>query len=171
MIRTHGVDNVQSPEGWGEFPGLNFRFTDLQAAIGLVQTDQLPERINKVKAIFQEYSDGLENCKSIEVVPVSVETGEIPLYTEILCENRTQLAEYLERQGIETRPALPNLNRAKYLPQSSTSFPCSDRFEEFGLTLPSGPGQKVEDIRHVIRCIRTFCRVTAPSSTNSRNAE
>ena len=156
LIRTQGVENVQDPDTWGEFPGLNFRFTDLQASIGLVQAEQLPKRIEKVSAIYQEYKVGLENCESIEMVPVAVEQGEIPLYIEILCENRKQLMAHLKFRGIETRPAVPNLNRAKYLKQRASSFPRSDRFEKCGLTLPSGPGQKLRDIRFVIQCIQNY---------------
>ena len=156
LTRTHGVENVQDPKSWGEFPGLNFRFTDLQAAIGLVQAEKLPERIEKLKAVYSEYCTGFEDCAAIEVVPVAVETGEIPLYTEILCEDRKLLVEYLKHCGIETRPALPNMNRAKYLKKCADSFPCSDIFEKHGLTLPSGPGQKMEDIRFVIQCIQGF---------------
>ena len=156
LIRTHGVGNVQEPGQWGKFPGFNFRITDLQSAIGLVQIKQLPARVDKVKRIYAQYVDGLKDCQTIDVIPVSVEEGEVPVYTEVLCDDRDKLIRDLKSRGIETRPFFPNLNRAAYFGQEDSQYPNSENFESRGLTLPSGPGQSFEDIDLVIDCIRSL---------------
>lgn len=154
-MRTHGVTdfiNVTYSE-----VGFNFRLTDIQSSIGLVQLDRLSRRIEHVKEVYRMYEQGLSDLPFITMVPVNVEAGEIPIYIEVLCQNRQRLMDYLRARGIQARPFQPDLNTAAHL-HTSRAFPNSRRFGEEGLCLPSGGEQPLENVCRVIQTLHDFAK-------------
>ena len=154
LMRTHGVDNVNDGSPFLTM-GFNFRYTDLQASIGLIQLDKVKERINNLVQIHKTYREGLSDIDYIKFLNVDIENGEIPLYSEILIKDRHNLVEHLKSNNIETRPFYPDLDTAKHL-QSDDNFPNAHIFGEQGLVLPSGPAQELENIDKVIKALRRF---------------
>ena len=152
-MRTQGVGDVVNAS-W-EQPGFNFRFTDILAAIGIQQLKLLPERIEKVKAIYQIYAAGLAGLSFIKLIPVDLVGGEIPVYVEALCESRQELIDFLASRGVQCRPFYPDLNYASYL-KNDGNYPQSLPFGRAGLYLPSGPEQPIENISKVIALIHEF---------------
>ena len=152
-MRTHGVGDVVNAT-WDR-PGFNFRFTDILAAVGIQQLKLLLGRIEKVKAIYQMYREGISDISSLKLIPVDVESGEVPVYVEVLCESRAQLIAFLDARGIQCRPFYPSLNLASYFNNSGT-FSNSEPFEKNGVYLPAGPEQSVENISTVIRELQQF---------------
>jgi len=143
---------VKDPKNW-IMPGFNFRFTDIQASIGLVQLQKLPERLELLKEIYRQYIDGMSSTPELKPIPVDLEAGEVPIYNEFLCEKRDELMKYLKAQNIEARPFYPDLDKAPYLNQGSLYYPNSRKYGENGIYLPSGPAQKLTDIKIVIDSI------------------
>jgi len=152
-IRTHGVENVKDPDSW-VMPGFNFRFTDIQASIGLEQLKRLPERIKYLCNIYRRYERGL-NSSPFSIIPVDLSIGEVPVYSEFLVEDRKKWMEKLKKEKIETRPFYPSINTAEYLGQGKEKFVNSRCFCDNGLYLPSGPSQEVASIN---RCIESINR-------------
>lgn len=155
-MRTHGVGDVVNAD-WDR-PGFNFRFTDILAAVGIEQLKLLPHRIEKVKAIYQLYKEGLSDIPSLKLIPVDVESGEIPVYVEVFCESRSRLINFLDARGIQCRPYYPNLSSASYF-KNFDNFPNSELFEKCGVYLPAGPEQSMENISTVIDELRQFCKL------------
>jgi dTDP-4-amino-4,6-dideoxygalactose transaminase len=153
-IRTHGVENVKDPECW-VMPGFNFRFTDIQASIGIKQLQRLPERIKHLENIYTNYSKGLRETP-FQLIPVNLEAGEVPIYNEYLVKNRVEWIQRLEVEGIETRPFYPDIDKAPYITKKKQDFPNSRQFGLKGIYLPSGPDQKNIDISTVIQTIESI---------------
>lgn len=152
-IRTHGVSDVINAQ-WTQL-GFNFRFTDILASIGIHQINRLPERIERVKKIYNRYEVGLQNLPFIKLVPVDIKKGEVPIYIESLCQGRERLIKFLAANSIETRPFYPDLNLAPYF-ENAGQFPNSEVFGNHGLFLPSGPEQSIENIDRVIDVLKKF---------------
>jgi dTDP-4-amino-4,6-dideoxygalactose transaminase len=152
-LRTHGVSNVIDVN-WSAL-GFNFRFTDILASIGLVQFEQLADRIKKVKALYVHYQDALRGLSCVEMIPVELDSGEVPVYIEVLCRQRERLVVFLAEKGIQTRPFYPDLHHATYL-GSEGEFPNSKKFSSHGLFLPCGPSQSSESIDRVIEELKNF---------------
>jgi len=152
-IRTHGVADVIEAR-WVE-PGFNFRFTDIQASIGLAQLDRLPGRIGRVLALYERYRGMLESVPGVSLIPVDVGSGEIPTYIEVLCESREHLRAHLLRDGIESRPFYPALNEAGYF-NNTGRYPNSEPFSNRGLYLPSGPEQSTENIDRTLASLAAY---------------
>ena len=152
-VRTHGVEDVFAPAAWPT-PGFNFRYTDIQASIARTQLAKVPERVEKLKIIYKLYADGLSNINGIEVIPVNIEQGEVPIYTEVLVQKREKFVRYLSELGIESRRFYPNLDRAHYFEAGREDrYPESKKYGDHGVYLPSGPSQKLDDINWVIDSI------------------
>ncbi len=151
-IRTHGVESVKDPKHW-VMPGFNYRFTDIQASIGIEQLKLLPDRVKHLRELYTTYAEGLQKT-SFQLIPVDLETGEVPVYNEYLVEDREVWVEKLQRSGIETRPFYPDLDTASYFPQLDCDFPNSRPFGRKGVYLPSGPNQPVSVVNQIARCIK-----------------
>ncbi len=154
LIRTHGVENVNDVENWKTF-GFNFRFTDILSSIGIEQLKRLPNRIKKLNEIYLEYYN-LLNKKGINFIPVNLNNGELPVYAEILVDNRDQFIKQLSQTNIETRSFYPNIDKAKYMIKNKIKFLNSEKYEKNGVYLPCGPNQKISDIRKVISIINNL---------------
>ena len=153
LVRTHGVGDVINAK-W-EKPGFNFRFTDVLASIGLIQLTLLEERILKVKKIYEMYCDGLAGLERIKIIPVNTNAGEVPVYVEVLCDDREELIQFLKNRSIQCRPFYPSLHKASYF-IADGSFLNSRKYDEMGIYLPAGPEQQLENIKIVINEINTF---------------
>ena len=148
------MENVKDPKNW-VMPGFNFRFTDVQASMGIVQLKRLPERIEKLKDIYFHYADGLKNTP-FQLIPVNLGAGEIPVYSEFLVNNRIEWIRRLEEKGIEVRPFYPDIDKAPYLLKQKQEFPNSRRYGIEGIYLPSGPKQSNSNIKTVIKTIESL---------------
>ena len=137
-------------------PGFNFRFNDLQASIGLEQLKRLLNRVNIIRDLYTTFAKGLQGSQ-FKLIPLDLETGEVPLYNEYLVQDREIWIKKLQEFGIESRPFYPNINTAEYLSINDYHFPNSQPFAEKGIYLPSGPGQEPDNIK---LCIETIKRLT-----------
>ena len=144
-LRTHDVEDAMVPQvlTWKRF-GYNFRFTDIQAAIGIAQLDRLQERIDRLNEIHAIYAESL---------PIEKADG-VPLYAELRHQEPERLRAHLLEHGIEARPFYPSLHTAPYL-NAKGEFPNSEKWSR-GLILPSGPCQRLPDIRRVCDVIHDF---------------
>jgi perosamine synthetase len=153
LIRTHGIADVVNPV-YTQL-GFNFRFNDILASIGLAQLTRVQTRISHMKSVYDKYKMGIASLPYIKCIPVNVSEGEVPLYFEVLCDERERLMEYLFSCGIQTRPFSEGLNMAGYL-SSSDKYPNSKAFGKRGLVLPCGPGQSFENIDRVLEVLQNY---------------
>lgn len=162
-LRMHGLSSIVDAR-WAA-PGFNFRFTDLQAAVGLAQIERLPQRIAALHALHQRYRQALAGCRSLTLQPVR--EGQIPLYVEALCGERAALQAQLAAHDIEVRPYYPDLDRAAHLAQpADASYANSRRFEAAGVFLPSGPARATEDIERTIGALLDFDALVSAAANN-----
>jgi len=153
LLRTHGVTDFIDTSYTA--PGFNFRFTDIQASMGLAQLEKLPARIEKVKAIYAKYEAALREFQWLKLVPVDVQAGEIPIYVEVLSSNRGDLVRWLADRGIETRLFYPDLDQAGYF-EDTGDYPNSRVYGREGIFFPSGPDQPLENVDEVIEALHLY---------------
>src|SRR5688572_9660119 len=84
--------------------GYNFKFTDLQAAVGLAQLDDLDRRLAHRRALLAMYRQHLAGVPGVRVTAVDVEAGVCPLWVDASIDGRDELYHWLLARGIETRP-------------------------------------------------------------------
>ena len=156
FIRNHGVTD-EFAESYDQF-GFNFKFTDLLASFGLVQLSRVSKRIVHLNKIYAKYESAISKFKCVNLLPVNVLNGEIPLYVEVLCPERKELENFLHFHNIQARIVPPDLSTSSCI-KDDGSFPNSIRFSDQGLYLPCGPEQPLENIDFVIDTLYDFeCR-------------
>jgi dTDP-4-amino-4,6-dideoxygalactose transaminase len=152
-LRNHGVRDVVTHDYLQS--GHNFKFTDMQAALGLGQARRWAAKVNHCNAVYTAYSQGLAGQSKVTLVPVNIADGECSLWAEIVTDERDALADFLARRGIQTRHFLPCLHTAPHL-ATARQMPNSDRFGERGLILPSGPSQPLQNVQRTIEAVRDW---------------
>lgn len=138
-----------------EHIGYNFRFTDLQAAIGLAQLRKLPTIIKRKKRNEKLYQKYLNNVPGIEFPFFDPRCFNVPFRINILIENPQTLLEFLEKQGIETKRFFYPLHlQPPY--NIKGNFPNSIVIYEKGLSLPSSVTLTEEEIQYICEEIKEF---------------
>ena len=153
LIRNNGTESAMTPEY--KIPGCNFKFTDIQASIGLVQLSKREQKISYIKEIYNKYKQAIQSLSCVKLIQVDTKKGELPLYVEVLCKERSKLIDFFESKKIYPRLFLPNLDTADYL-ENLNELPNSKLFANQGLFLPCGPAQPLENIDYVISALKEF---------------
>jgi len=153
-IRVHGVENYGHEERYTQL-GFNFKFSDVLAGIGRAQFSRLSDKVKHVTEVYQRYSQGLQGIKGISLIPVEIERGEVPVWTEILCNDRDAVISFLDGKEIGTRPYHPAIHSAPYF-APAPNHTNAIKFANHGLVLPSGPSQPFEAVDKTIEILRAY---------------
>lgn len=135
---------------WHEGFGLNFKFTDIQAVLGLSQLQSLEERIIRKKEIYHFYKQ-LINKKGLKLqVFDEIET---PWFYTLELENlfqKEKLIDLLTKNNVETRQFYPALSMQKYLKNTEkVDLSYSESIFERLLWLPSSLNLSNQDIEFI----------------------
>ena len=146
--RAGGGSDHYLTKGW------NFKFTDVQAVIGIEQMKKLSDRVARKKEMGILYQKKLEGINGIELIPTDYEQNA-PWFFDILCEDREGLMAYLKEKGIGTRPFYPALH-AEPAYNYDMSFPVTEMVAEKGLWLPSSCKLADEQILYTCECVSKY---------------
>jgi perosamine synthetase len=131
--------------------GLNLKFTDVQAVIGIEQAKKLPQRVRRLREIFDLYASNLQGNSSIRVIPAMSDEW-IPWFVDIFVEDRENLMFFLKQHNIQTRPTYPEINKTPMYEDGHT-FPVSEYVSRTGLFLPTHPILTNEEIEFICRIL------------------
>ncbi len=139
------------------YMGWNFKFTDLQAVIGIEQMKKLSFRIKKKKQIYKWYLGGLKNVEEIEFVPTNLKETS-PWFIDIFVKNPNKLADYLGKRGIGTRRIYPAIHTQITWKNSfkKAKFPTALDYASRGLWLPSSSKLTRHEVGKVIKSIKDY---------------
>lgn len=129
--------------------GFNFKFTDLQAAVGLAQLQMLHDRIRAVKQRNAWYRSELDGYFEL---PITAEEN-FSLWFDVLTEGRLGLVAFLRSQNIGTREFwLPIHRQVPYT--WNRAFPGATAASNKGIWLPSGFDMTESDVSYVVDVIK-----------------
>lgn len=134
--------------------GYNFKFTDIQAALGLAQMDKLAWRLTRKKEMYALYKDSLKKISQIKFINTDLAQTS-PWFIDIIVEDPIALSKYLKTKDIGTRVFYPAIHTTKpYF--GSEKFPNSLWASAHGLWLPSSTFLADSDIILVCSTIKEF---------------
>jgi perosamine synthetase len=146
--------------------GYNFRMTDLQSAIGLVQLEKLAEIIEKKKNILNHYAKSLSSEINLIKPHENSKSGHIPFRVCFTIKDGSQpLLKFLAESKIETRTFFYPLHlQPSYIKKynritnrmSKTNFSVSNKMFDEGVCLPSWVGISEEEIEYICEKINEF---------------
>ena len=138
---------------WHDGFGLNFKFTDLQATLGISQFKTLENRINLKREILKKYS--LIDSPNFKLG--NFKDYELPWFFDLFADNQKNLKKLwnrLKSLGIETRELYPALSKQKYLLNvQKTDLSLSESIFNKVLWLPSSVNLKESDQKYITELI------------------
>ena len=158
------AQKIRLLRGQGQVPGLryvhdrvgyNYRLTDLQAAVGLAQLEQIDGILARRRAVIEAYREACDQTHWVsQLTPIYAEHGAWA-FAVLLPDgcDATIVAERLEQRGIETRPVFPPIHtQLPYL--TNQRLPVAERIAERGLVLPTHAEMTPADARYVIDVLK-----------------
>lgn len=149
-VRGTGGDDVHHSIGF------NFKFTNLQAAVGLGQLHYLQPRLERARAIYRGYAEGLAGVPGITLPGFDLEHGESPQWTDALVERRDELDQHLLSRNIHCRRFWFPLHTQTPYAQPDEAFPHSTAASKHALWLPSAFSLTDVQVARVCTEIRSF---------------
>ena len=155
-IKDQGL--AQDREYWHDIIGYNFRMTNIQAAIGYAQLDNVENFIARKIEIGHRYRDGLKGLPLATLEPV----GDVR-HTYWMCsillediEARDPLRKYMAERGIETRPTFYPIHTMPMYSERFQRHPVAEFIGWRGINLPSYPGLTDEQVEYICNTIREY---------------
>ena len=140
--------------------GWNYRMSNLNAAVGVAQFENLNKTIKLKKKIGNFYYEKLKNVKNIELQTLKTKYCENIFWVfGILLKKNSNLdtnkvQELLLKKGIQTRPFFWPLHKQPFLKKylkKNYSLPNSEFLSKNGFYLPSGLTLKKNQIEYVCK--------------------
>ncbi len=141
--------------------GYNFRLTNIQAAVGVAQLEQLPKFLERKQEITRQYRIALDEIDGLTLanVPDYADNNHwmnlLQIDSKIYCKDRELLMKRLEENGIQSRP-IWRLNHIQKPYQNCQNYRIEEanNLVENSLCLPSSSNlidQKIDKvINHLI---------------------
>jgi len=156
MIKDFG--RAKGGRDYHEIMGLNAKYTDLQAVIGIEQMNKLDWRVKRKKEIYRLYADLLNGIEPVKLIETNLEDTS-PWFIDVLAQSkeaRDGLMEFLNEKGIGTRPFYPAVHSQPPYSYIKGDFPNSDDVSQSGLWLPSSSFLTNDDIERVCLAIKNY---------------
>jgi|TARA_Y100000294_G_scaffold177118_1_gene201512 perosamine synthetase len=165
VLRDHGMSKER--KYWHESIGFNYRITNLQAAVGVAQLEQIENFIKRKRNIALQYDKFLESMKKHVIFPVQKEWAKSVywLYTVLLRgsdqKTRDDVIKRIRGYGIDVRPTFyPVSMMPPYRKLLKAPNPVSKQLGLTGISLPSGIKMDESRIREVADAFKkSVCKV------------
>jgi perosamine synthetase len=144
----------QSGVDFHETLGYNFKFTDLQAVVGIEQMKKLNWRVQRKREMFALYRRELMDVPQVGFIETNLEETS-PWFIDVLVPDPQALGSFLKERDIGTRPCYPSIHSQPPYGVEGT-FPVSNYVSAHGLWLPSSSFLSDEDITRICREIKAF---------------
>jgi perosamine synthetase len=163
-LRDHAFSSER--HFWHKFVGFNYRMTNLQAAVGLAQIEELDNLVAARRRNAALYTQLLRDTPGITTPPEAPWAKNVFWMYGIVVDqeaygmNRDQLRRVLADNGVETRTFfIPMHCQPIYWHHfSGQRYPVAEQLCRDGLYLPSASSLSQEEIRYVCDVIRSACR-------------
>ena len=93
-----------------EMIGFNFKFTDIQAVLGIVQMGKLDWRVKRMKEIYARYKNNLSNIEEIQFFEQDLK-HTTPWFIDVKAVKRNDLMTFLKSNNVGSRIMYPPINK------------------------------------------------------------
>ena len=156
LIRNQG--RLNSGSFIHEELGMNFRITDLQAAIGLSQINKFSSILNRRLYLWQLYYELLDGTGDIRFMKINASSNLVPFRFPIRTKHKNELSAHLEKSGIQTRSFFYPLHKQTKLKKYRRvgKIEVSSELYKTGICLPIHAHISDENVKYICRQIKEF---------------
>ena len=151
VYRDHGMSKDR--RYWHTVTGYNYRMTNMQAAIGLAQLEQIDRFLSRRTALANRYRTHLADVVGLHLPPQADWADPICWLFTILVDTQkiglelATLTERLLERGIETRNVFfPLAEQPAYKSYRSLPSPAAAEIASRGLSLPTSNDMSQQDV-------------------------
>ncbi|MCE1198087.1 MAG: DegT/DnrJ/EryC1/StrS aminotransferase family protein [Marinilabiliales bacterium] len=152
---------LSDKEYWHDTVGYNYRMTNICAAIGLAQLENIDRFIADKRFVAETYQSAFAGSPLV-IHPESPNCFHSYWLVSLLLPQkdlRGDLRKFLKAEGIETRPLFyPVHTMPIYDHLTTESFPVATDIAGRGINLPSYPDLSREDILHIAKLTLQFTK-------------
>jgi perosamine synthetase len=148
--------------------GYNYRMTNLQAALGVAQMEELPEFIGRKQRNYELYKELFEGFKYAELMPFRTGTDSNKWFYSINIDRKhitatmREIITTLHDKGIETRAIWGLINEQKpYEGEETFKLEKAPYYASRILNIPSSTQITEEEIRYVVEQVKQLLRTLA----------
>ena len=160
-VRKLKNQGLSGREYWHDEIGYNYRMTNICAAIGLAQLEQIDEIISRKLQIANTYREVFKNSLITMHGQMENSLNSYWMCSILLPEadRREELRNFLRDQGIETRPLFyPAHQMPMYASRIAGHFPVAEEISSRGLNLPSYPDLSDEAVKYIANQVLNFLK-------------
>jgi perosamine synthetase len=162
LLRGQGMDPKR--RYWFPIVGYNYRMTNIQAAMGLAQTERLPEHLEARRRVAGWYHEYLADCSEFVNLPQERKWARHAfwMYTILLGDSATLerdecMARLLDA-GIETRPVFYPMHVLPPYRELDGLYPVAEGLSRRGISLPTHGLLTRNDVEYIAGCVRSLFR-------------
>ena len=167
-MRSHGMEALSWDKYRGRLSsydigglGYNYRITEIQSALGLVQLNKLDRNNRKRKRLVELYGNGLQEIEQI-CIPFPRLKGypSYHLFPILVAPHidRNRVMERLKRFGIQTSVHYPPVHLFSFYRKrfgfKKGTLPKTEEVSRREVTLPLHPRMKAEDAEWIVKKVR-----------------
>lgn len=145
--------------------GFNFRITDMQAAVGLMQLEKLDTIIARKREILGQYMAALDGVGAVRFLTLQEGSGYVPFRVVLMAERAHDLMAFLNDSGVQTRSFFYPMHRqpcfahlAADAPGRDAGFANADYGYDHGVCLPVFPTLSDQQVAYICDRVRAFYR-------------
>jgi perosamine synthetase len=154
ILRDHGMNRCR--KYWYDHLGFNYRMTNMQAAVGLAQLEQLNDFLEIRDHIYNRYMNRFRSSPEIILQSVHEQRNVNWIFTlrikDITLTGRNALMEDLKLKEIDSRPVFYPIHQMPFYQHSDFirgEFPNSTTISQEGISLPTYIGLQDKEIDYV----------------------
>ena len=151
VLRLKGQGLAKYREYWHDIVGYNYRMTNICAAIGLAQLEQVHRIVRKKRKIADLYKDFLMDSE-FKVQPEVGNVYHSYWMVSVLVPSHVQrddIRTHLLEAGIETRPVFYPVHTMPMYSQQYQRHKTAENIAWLGINLPSYPALEEEQISFI----------------------
>jgi dTDP-4-amino-4,6-dideoxygalactose transaminase len=155
-FKNQGIDgHVFKGNNKIQFPGFNFKFSDLQASLCLSQMKKIKKRIFRLKRNYKLYLKNLKNITHTQIIKTNVDNGNVPLWVYCISEKKKEIISLFKKNNIGYRDYwLPISSQNGY--KTKKIFNVSENQVNKLFWLPSSYTLKDNDVIKVCKLIKNL---------------
>jgi perosamine synthetase len=140
--------------------GYNYRLTNLQAALGLAQLEQLEEFIEIKEANYDLYKQMIQKIPGLQILNFRSDIRPNYWFYSLLCDknyplDRDGIIQHLASKGVQSRPIWGLISDQKpYLNCQTYRIEKARYYWEHVVNLPCSTNLTEEEVLYVVECLR-----------------
>lgn len=160
LLRSQGVD--PNKRYWHTMVAYNYRMTNLQAAVGLAQLENVDWHLGqrqRVARLYEKYLPMLGDLVTVQRIPGQashVYWMNSVMLSDKVSKSRDRVMEEMEARNIEMRPLFYPMHIMPPYEDSTVNCPVAESLAARGINLPSHALLEEEHVKYIVESLKAI---------------